>query len=146
MSAKQLLKAAGAIAGCAGLILVGALINPSRVIADDERGSGDDDSKIELGLQIAPVHLTFARRNRSLVGLGSYIVNAVGECNGCHSAGPPTAFVPGHNPYFRLPFFTPPKQVNPATYLGGGSDFGQIQPGPSPHIISRNLTPDKSGP
>jgi hypothetical protein len=149
MSAKQLLKAAGAIAGCAGLILVGALINPSRVIADDERGSGDDDSKIELGLQIAPVHLTFARRNRSLVGLGSYIVNAVSECNGCHSAGDPTAFVPGHNPFFRLgpkpPFFAPPKAVNPATYLGGGNDFGQLQPGPSPHIISRNLTPDKTG-
>src|SRR6266850_1732403 len=43
MSVKQLLKAAGAIAGCAGLILVGALINPSRVIADDERGSGGAD-------------------------------------------------------------------------------------------------------
>src|SRR5229473_4289212 len=39
------------------------------------------------------------------------------SCNGCHSAGPPTQYAPGGNPYF-----SQPKQVNPATYLGGGND------------------------
>lgn len=33
---------------------------------------------------------------------------------------------------------------NPKTYLGGGRDFGPLIPG-SAHIISRNLTPDKTG-
>lgn len=37
-------------------------------------------------------------------------------------------------------------RLNPATYLGGGRDFGPFPgPGPFPHIISRNLTPDKTG-
>jgi hypothetical protein len=35
------------------------------------------------------------------------------------------------------------RQVNPATYLGGGRDFGPF-PGLA-HLYSRNLTPDKTG-
>ena len=36
--------------------------------------------------------------------------------------------------------------VNPAVYLGGGGDFGTLDPGGlSAHIITRNLTPDKTG-
>ncbi len=34
--------------------------------------------------------------------------------------------------------------VNPATYLGGGNDMGALVPGTA-HIVSRNLTPDKTG-
>jgi hypothetical protein len=34
--------------------------------------------------------------------------------------------------------------VNQATYLGGGRDFGPLIPG-TPDIVSRNLTPDKTG-
>jgi hypothetical protein len=34
--------------------------------------------------------------------------------------------------------------VNPATYLGGGRNFGALVPG-SANIISRNLTPDSTG-
>lgn len=38
------------------------------------------------------------------------------------------------------------KQVNPATYLGGGQDFGPYPAPDSPlHIYSRNLTPDDTG-
>src|SRR5262249_21758107 len=53
------------------------------------------------------------------------------------------------NPYLLMPPngpFTGIKKINPATYLGGGSDFG-VFPSPSGtvHIISRNLTPGKSG-
>ena len=39
--------------------------------------------------------------------------------------------------------FTGKIQVNPATYLGGGNNFGPL--GPGPDIVSRNLTPDKTG-
>src|SRR3984893_10470133 len=148
MTLKPFVTAVGTVAGFAGLVLVGTLISSPRVHADDDDESSGDAARIEQGLQIAPVHLTYSRHNRELVGLGSYIVNSVSECNGCHSAGPNTQWAPGHNPYFRLgTAFTPPKADNPATSLGGGRDFGQIGPttpsNVSPHIVSRNLTPDK---
>jgi hypothetical protein len=103
--------------------------------ADD----GGDESKVKHGFEIAPVTLDLRHKNRALVGLGSYIVNAVVGCNGCHSHGPQTEFLPGGNP-----FFSQPEAVNPATYLGGGRDFVLI-PNPETHIISRNLTPDHTG-
>ncbi len=144
MFAKPFVTGVGTVAACAGLVIAGSLLTTA-VHADDEHGESDN-WRIEVGLEIAPVHLTYAKHDRKLVGLGSYIVNAVSECNGCHSAGPMTQFTAGHNPYFRLgTTFTPPKMDNPLTYLGGGRDFGQLQGDPAPHIVSRNLTPDKSG-
>jgi hypothetical protein len=136
----------GTIGGFAALILTGTLLTSPAVHADDEH-SNSDAARIDIGLQAAPVPLTYDITNRKLVGLGSYIVNVVTECNGCHSAGPSSQFAAGHNPYLRA--FTPPTQANPNTYLGGGRDFLQIGPIVSatvpPHIISRNLTPDDSG-
>lgn len=126
----------GATLAVAGLALAGITFSSPRGRVDDQ---GDDsDSRIEKGFEIAPVHLNLDGKNRALVGLGSYIVNAQADCNGCHSAGPPTEFVRGGNPYL----IGQKEQINPATYLGGGRDFGPY-PGPnSPlHIISRNLTP-----
>jgi len=99
------------------------------------------ESRIERGFEIAPVPLNMEGKDRALVGLGSYLVNATGGCNDCHSAGPETQYVPGGNPYFGQP-----ARINPATYLGGGRDFGPLLPiAGSPHIVSRNLTPDKTG-
>ena len=97
------------------------------------------DSRIQIGLSAAPVPLNLKGKNLALVGLGSYYVNVVGDCNGCHSDGPPTEYARGGNPYFGQR-----KMVNADTYLGGGRDFGPLIPG-SAHIISRNLTPDASG-
>src|SRR5215472_9746526 len=100
----------------------------------------DDESRIQQGFAVAPVPLNLAGKNRALLGLGSYFVNATADCNGCHSAGPQTQFVPGGNP-----FFGQPARINPATYVGGGQDFGPLVTTPgSPHIVSRNLTPDKT--
>ena len=149
MFTKRLLAAIGTIAGFAGLILMGTVLASPRVQADDDEHNSSDESRIDVGLQIAPVLLHYDKPYRKLVGLGSYIVNAVIGCNGCHSAGPATEFSAGHNPYQRLGPLTPPKIVNPVTYLGGGRDFGQIGPVTSstvpPHIVSRNLTPDATG-
>ena len=61
------------------------------------------------------------------------------ECDGCHSAGPQTQYVQGHNPYF----LGQSEQINQATYLGGGRDFGPYAN--LAHLYSRNLTPDSSG-
>ena len=113
---------------------------------DQQQGASGDqqqnstDARVQIGLDAAPVPLNMNGKNRALVGLGSYYVNVVGDCNGCHSAGPPTEYLPGKNPYLR----GQTAEINPATYLGGGRDFGQVF-GQGPHIISRNLTPDKTG-
>lgn len=134
-------KTAAAIAALTLMILVGVIANSKKVSARD-----DDDSlrsKIQQGFEIAPVPLNLRGKNPALVGLGSYIVNAVGDCNGCHSAGPQTEFATGGNPYLRPPFFSGVKKENVTTYLGGGRDFGPY--GSIPHLYSRNLTPDKTG-
>jgi hypothetical protein len=104
----------------------------------------DDTPRIQQGLAIAPVPLNLTGLDKNLVGLGSYMVNAVAGCNGCHSAGPQTEWANNSNP-----FFGQLAKANPSTYLGGGRDFGPFPsatpPGAFPHIISRNLTPDKTG-
>jgi hypothetical protein len=98
----------------------------------DDAGSGDE-SKIKQGLAIAPVNLNFAGKNRALIGLGSYYVNGLADCNGCH-AGASGEFAEGGDP-----FQGQPKKINQAAYLGGGAPlFGPI-------FIPRNLTPDKTG-
>lgn len=104
-------------------------------------GGNSEQWIVEQGLKIAPVPLNLRGKDRNLVGLGSYLVNAVSDCNGCHTASPQTEFLPGGNPYFG----ESPTKVNQATYLAGGRDFGKVGPPPSPDIISRNLTPDKTG-
>jgi len=118
------------------------------------RGQAQDDAseaaKVRRGFEVAPVPLNLAGKNLSLVGLGSYIVNAQSDCNGCHNAGPGGAsgYPPNGNPYLLAPPNGPyggKKLVDPATYLGGGRDFGAFPADPFPHIISRNLTPDKTG-
>jgi hypothetical protein len=87
------------------------------------------------------VPLNLEGKDRDLVGLGSYLVNAVASCNDCHSAGPETQYSPGGVPFFKG---NPPTVTNPATYLGGGRNFGSLIPG-TPEIVSRNLTPDRTG-
>jgi hypothetical protein len=100
-----------------------------------------DPAKVRQGIAIAPVPLNMQGKDTNLVGYGSYLVNSF-PCNDCHSAGPATQFVKGGNP-----FFGQHTMVNPATYLGGGRDFGPFPSatGNFPHIISRNLTPDYTG-
>src|SRR5450631_90887 len=131
------------------ILLFGVLLHPSHSMADDDRNSDDRNSDdrnsdmklIRRGFEIAPVPLNVRGKDRALVGLGSYLVNAVGDCNGCHSAGPASEYAPGGNPYFKG---NPPTVINQATYLGGGRDFGSLIPG-TPAIVSRNLTPDRTG-
>jgi PKD domain len=101
-----------------------------------------DPVKVKQGIAIAPVPLNMAGKDPNFVGYGSYLVNAAGDCNGCHSDGTTTQYAKGGNPYFGQSAV-----VNAATYLGGGRDFGAFPnaTGNFPHIISRNLTPDYTG-
>ncbi len=110
----------------------------SVTLANSPKGSaatGDDESesRIQIGFAIAPVRLNLKGKNRALVGMGSYLVNGVGDCNGCHS-GPSGEYADGGDP-----FLGQPKKINQEAYLAGGTElFG-------PFFIPRNLTPDKSG-
>ncbi len=123
--------------------------NAQNGFVNDNNGAQDEKLAIQIGYAVAPVNLTTTGLDPDLVGLGSYIVNVTGDCNGCHSAGPASEYLPKGNPYTRLTPNGPYSgvaQVNPATYLGGGRDFGGFPAPNSPlHIISRNLTPDASG-
>jgi hypothetical protein len=121
-----------AIASAGAIVLF--MTSSSHVKAESE------ESLSRVGLKAAPVPLNMQGKNPELVGLGSYLVNVAGDCNGCHSSGPSTEFAAGGNPYFGQM----PEKVNAATYLGGGRDFGPLIPGTA-SIVSRNLTPDKTG-
>ncbi len=129
-----------------GTVLVGGLLVTSpRGLA--QPGASFDPGRVQQGLAIAPVHLTYPKEYRNLVGFGSWLVNAVADCNGCHNGGSPPNFnyAPGGNPYF-----SQPTKVDPTVYLSGGQDFGQVAIDANfnpigPHIISRNLTPDYTG-
>jgi hypothetical protein len=136
------LKTAGVVTALTGIILAVGISTSSKPVSA-QGGGTTAESKVQRGFDIAPVPLNLQGKNRDLVGMGSYIVNAVGDCNGCHSAGPTTEFAAGGSPYFRSPIFTGTKQINLNTYLGGGRDFGPV--GSVPHLYSRNLTPDKTG-
>jgi hypothetical protein len=90
---------------------------------------GDELRRILRGFAIAPVPLDLRGKNLLRVGLGSYLVNAVGGCNDCHTNPP---YAEGGDPYLGEP-----KQINTEHYLAGGTDFGIA--------VSANITPDETG-
>jgi hypothetical protein len=140
MSIRHFVNASGTVAACLAVVLVGSFAGISRVHADDNNREADE-ARIRRGFEIAPVPLNLKHKNRDLVGLGSYLVNAVGDCNGCHTTSNATQYAPGGNPYFKG---SQPQIINQDTYLAGGNHFVLI-PGVTPDIVSRNLTPDSTG-
>src|SRR2546428_1771668 len=106
---------------------------------DSTRFSRPKPSGFSIGCSVSSPAGALAFPTTTL-GLGSYLVNGPGDCNACHNAGPGNnQFAPGGNP-----FFGEPKKINTATYLGGGRSFPPLVAG-SASLISRNLTPDKTG-
>ena len=124
-----------------GFLLSFVLLAALHVRAQPEfrdRGDDEGDPRVSQGFRLAPVHLTFDKRNRDLrdqVGLGSYLVNAVAGCNDCHTC---PSYAPGHDPYG--PPFGPlgggDGQINSDNYLAGGVPFNP------PGVTSADLTPD----
>jgi hypothetical protein len=107
---------------------------PAGTVPDLSRVDGASSAFADLrriirGFQIAPVPLDLHGKDLALVGLGSYIVNAQGGCNDCHTNPP---FAEGGDP-----FQGQPKHINVEGYLAGGTPFGPF--------VSRNLTPDENG-
>lgn len=97
----------------------------------EAKGANPDPetARIIRGYQIAPVPLNLKGKDRNLVGLGSYIVNAQGGCNDCHTE---PSFAPGGDPYQGEPI-----HINTERYLAGGRSFGPV--------VSDNITPDEDG-
>jgi hypothetical protein len=109
-------------------------------------GRADDDgseSKIQRGFQLAKqigLTLNLEGKNRALVGLGSYIVNAHGGCNDCHTW---PSYTEGHDP-----FQGQPEQINTAGYLAGGRVFIPKADYPvalNGCVVSSNITPFEDG-
>lgn len=111
------------------LVAALALLLGSTVKGDDGDDDKNFDSRVRKGYAITPVQLNLRGKNRALVGLGSYLVNAAGSCNDCHTH--PT-FAAGGDPYQGQP-----EVINSEQYLTGGRLFGPFK--------SANLTPDEWG-
>jgi len=109
----------------AALALVGATAPAPRASAADS-----NVARTAIGLKIAPVPLNLKGLNTDQVGLGSYLVNAIGQCNDCHTT--PT-FATGGDPFEGQPL-----KVVKTAYLAGGVPFSST-------ICSANITPDKTG-
>jgi hypothetical protein len=120
--------------GAAALALT--LVNVGRGGGDGDRDRGELTAEERIGLEIAPLHLDLRGKNRKLVGLGSYLVNAVADCWDCHAD--PAFTPPGTpDPEFAAggdPFLGQPEQIELRGYLRGGRAFGPF--------VSRNLRPE----
>jgi hypothetical protein len=114
------------VGGLVGCVMVAGLVTGAA-----QQGN-QGQSEIQRGFDIAPVPLTLTGKNRSLVGLGSYLVNGPGDCIGCHTGPAPGLFLPGGSPFLEQPVM-----INTDRYLAGGNFFGPFE--------SRNLTPDRNG-
>ena len=88
-----------------------------------------EDNRIRKGEAIVPVPLDLEGKNSDLVFLGSYIVNAQGGCNDCHTN---PSYAEGGDP-----FQGEPEQINVDGYLCGGMPFGPV--------VSRDISPDEDG-
>jgi hypothetical protein len=140
MTLKQLKSAMASAAALTAAFFAGTMMITSPRVHADSGETALAESRIVIGFKIAPVKLNLKGLDLNLVGLGSYIVNAQGDCNGCHTS-------PDYGPeYSKDPTFVgvpPPGVVNPAAYLGGGTFFATFPGGAN--IFSRNLTPDITG-
>jgi hypothetical protein len=167
MKVRQLGKITAGVLFALGLIFLVEMLRTSPPV---QAWEDNEAQLIRIGFEIAPVPLNLDGKDRDLVGLGSFIVNAQADCNGCHTGGlaPNFNYANNNNPYFGQP-----TKTDPSTYLSGGTDFGPaVLPSPpggfpnypwatspipssyppaeygayvGPNIITRNLTPDKTG-
>jgi hypothetical protein len=124
--------------GAASLVTaLGLTVGAGRATADHDNDFLEQ-SRIKRGFAIAReqhIELNLHGKNRALVGLGSYIVNAQGGCNDCHTNPP---YAAGGDP-----FLGEPKVINVDAYLAGGTPFGPPCDPNTP--FSRNITPRANG-
>ena len=128
--AKLITKAGDIVMNMSRNVFWGLVVSAMLVAGVSQADEGNSDAaRARIGLSIAPVSLDLRHKNPLLVGLGSYIINAQGSCNDCHTH---PNFAPGGDPYLNQP-----EVINAATYLSGGRQFGPF--------TAPNLTPDANG-
>ena len=113
---------------CASLVTLLCASGGESAVAQGEENP-DLDVRARIGLRIAPVPLNTRGKNLELVGLGSYLVNAIGGCNDCHTH---PSYMAGGDPYQGQA-----EVINTDQYMTGGRQFGPF--------IAPNLTPDAHG-
>ncbi len=117
----------------ATITAIAAMAGPALADSDQNRSQTRDNSPADFrviqGLRISPVPVNARGKDRALVGLGSYLVNAVGGCNDCHTH---PSYLPGGDPFQGQTAI-----VNSEQYLTGGRQFGPI--------TSPNITPNADG-
>ena len=96
------------------LLAIVAILTTGITVVVARQGQGV--SRIQRGSDVAPVPLNTNGLNPALVREGSYIVNAQGGCNDCHTV---PSYAPGGNPLQHQP-----KLINATCYLAGGAVFG----------------------
>lgn len=112
-------------------------VSPTR--AGEKENAEGDESRIQQGLNALPFDLNLRGKNIAQVGLGSYLVNVTGDCNGCHTSDNQNPYLPGGNPYMGQT-----ERLDPSKYLVGGTVFIPAHPG-FHAIVSRNLRPEANG-
>ena len=101
----------------ATLMLLGAaafalmMVNIGKWNARGDDGFLNKQEPRSSGLRIALLPLNLKGRDTELVCYGSYIVNAMIDCNGCHSI---QEYATGGNP-----FLGQPERIDATTYLRG---------------------------
>jgi hypothetical protein len=103
----------------------GLMVDVAEEAEEDDQHGPELDARAQSGLSIAPVPLNLRGKNKQMVGMGSYLINTVGGCNGCHAVN---EFLTGGNPYLGQP-----RMTDPTAYMAGGVSFGPV--------ISTNLRP-----
>lgn len=125
-------------AGAAALVIALGLTVGAPSATADRDDEFQEQGRIRRGFALAReqhIDLDLHGKNPSLVGLGSYIVNAQGGCNDCHTN---PSFAEGGDP-----FLGQPKMINAEKYLAGGTPFGP--PCEADTLFSRNITPRANG-
>jgi hypothetical protein len=126
----RIMRSFGIATACLGLTATAVVADDSAREQATRAAAGESfASRVAVGYRINPVELRLRGKNRLLVGLGSYLVNATGGCNDCHTR---PSFAPGGDP-----FQGEPEIINTAQFLAGGRQFGPI--------TSANITPDENG-
>jgi cytochrome c553 len=113
------------------LLLIAAICSILRPVPYCAAEQAAGESTVERGLKISPVPLSLQGKDRNVVDLGSYLVNALADCGGCHTF---PQFLTGGDPFQGTSHSPISPRRNTRHYLAGGRCFG--------HIISSDLTPN----
>jgi len=98
MLKSKLLKTLTTSAAFVAFLILGMSVIPSRGrAANDNNGPQDEKLMIQTGLTFAAtsgIQLNMVGKDQDMVGLGSFLVNVSGDCNGCHTKDPSVQYTP----------------------------------------------------